>query len=138
MPAVLPGVIDRIGLGRNHRHNTAGEQLLTRAFYLVGSGAELEGCVVGGKAGVPPFEVLTKAAVDHSDSHLRLRPHFTLRRHLGAPYLDLLRFFFNHRRFMRSRRAERKDKSPCELMTGQEHPHRLTLLGLGLLQPQRT
>jgi hypothetical protein len=40
-----------------------------------------------------------------------------LRRHLGAPYLGLLRFFFNHRRFMRSRRAERKDRSPCELMT---------------------
>ncbi len=68
----------------------------------------------------------------------RLRPHFTLRRHLGAPYLDLLRFFFNHRRFMRSRRAERKDRSPCELMTGQEHPHWLTLLGLGPVQPQRT
>jgi hypothetical protein len=65
----------------------------------------------------------------------RLRPHFTLRRHLGAPYLDLLRFFFNHRRFMRSRRAERKDRSPCELMTGQKHPH---WLGLLLLQPQRT
>src|SRR5713226_3890771 len=42
----------------------------TRAFYLVGSGAELEGCVVGGKAGVPPFEVLAKTAVDDSDSHL--------------------------------------------------------------------
>ena len=68
----------------------------------------------------------------------RLRPHFTLRRHLGEPYLDLLRFFFNHRRFMRSRRAERKDRSPCELMTGQEHPHWLTLLGLGPLQPQQT
>ena len=37
-----------------------------RAFYLVGSGAELEGCVVGGKAGVPPFEVLAKTAVDDS------------------------------------------------------------------------
>ena len=68
----------------------------------------------------------------------RLHPHFTLRRHLGAPYLDLLRFFFNHRRFMRSLWAERKDRSPCELMTGQEHPHWLTLLGLGPLQPQRT
>jgi len=30
----------------------------------VGSGAELEGCVVGGKAGVPSFEVLAKTAVD--------------------------------------------------------------------------
>ena len=67
----------------------------------------------------------------------RLRTHVTLRRHLGGSYLDLLRFFLNHRRFMRSRRAERQGKSPRELMTGQGHPHWLTLLGLGPLQPQR-
>ncbi|MFL5332436.1 MAG: hypothetical protein ACJ8H8_04505, partial [Geminicoccaceae bacterium] len=67
----------------------------------------------------------------------RLRTYFTLRRHLGGSYLDLLRYFLNHRRFMRSRRAERHGKSPRELMTGQGHPHWLTLLGLGPLQPQR-
>jgi len=67
----------------------------------------------------------------------RLRSCFTLRRHLGGSYLDLLRFFLNHRRFMRSRRAERQGKSPRELMTGSGHPHWLTLLGLGPLQPQR-
>ena len=67
----------------------------------------------------------------------RLRTYFTLRRHLGGAYLDLLRFFLNHRRFLRSRRAERQGKSPRELMTGQGHPHWLTLLGLGPLQPQR-
>jgi hypothetical protein len=64
----------------------------------------------------------------------RLRNYFTLRRHLGAPYLELLRFFLNHRRFVRSRRAEREGKSPRELMTGQPHPHWMTLLGLGELQ----
>jgi len=67
----------------------------------------------------------------------RLRPCFTLRRHLGGAYLSLLQFFLNHRRFLRSRRAERHGKSPRELMTGQGHPHWLTLLGLGPLQPQR-
>ncbi|MGF6812943.1 hypothetical protein OKW30_008160 [Paraburkholderia sp. Clong3] len=67
----------------------------------------------------------------------RLRNHFTLRRHLGAPYLDLLRFFLNHRRFMRSRRAGRQGRSPCELMTGRDHPHWLTLLGLGTLQSRQ-
>jgi hypothetical protein len=67
----------------------------------------------------------------------RLRNYFTLRRHLGESYLSLLQFFLNHRRFMRSRRAERNGKSPCELMTGQGHPHWLTLLGLGLPQPLR-
>ena len=66
----------------------------------------------------------------------RLRNDFTLRRHLGGWFLDLLRFFLNHRRFMRSRRVERIGKSPRELMTGQGHPHWLTLLGLGPLQHQ--
>jgi hypothetical protein len=67
----------------------------------------------------------------------RLRTYFTLRRHLGGSYLDLLRFFLNHRCFLRSRHAERQGKSPRELMTGQGHPHWLTLLGLGPLQPQQ-
>ena len=67
----------------------------------------------------------------------RLRICFTLRRHLGGAYLELLRFFLNHRRFPRSRHAERQGKSPCELLTGQAHPHWLTLLGLGELQPRR-
>ena len=67
----------------------------------------------------------------------RLRNYFTLRRHLGGSYLDLLQFFLNHRCFMRSRRAERIGKSPRQLMTGQSHPHWLTLLGLGPLLPQQ-
>jgi hypothetical protein len=61
----------------------------------------------------------------------RLRNYFTLRRQLGGSYLGLLRFFLNHRRFMRSRRAERNGKSPWQLLTNQCHPHWLTLLGLG-------
>ncbi len=66
----------------------------------------------------------------------RLHSFFTLRRDPGGAYLDLLRFFLNHRRFLRSRYAERQGKSPRELMTGRGHPHWLTLLGLGPLQPQ--
>jgi len=77
----------------------------------------------------------SSALVENLNS--RLRTYFTLRRHLGGSYLDLLRFFLNHRRFMRSRCAERNGKSPRELMTSQGHPHWLTLLGLGPLQPQR-
>jgi len=59
----------------------------------------------------------------------RLRNYFFLRRHLGAAYLGLLRFFLNHRCFMRSQRAERVGRSPAELMTGEKHPHWLELLG---------
>ena len=59
----------------------------------------------------------------------RLRNYFTLRRHLGSAYLDLLRFFLNHRRFMRSEHAERVGKSPAELLNGSEHAHWLGLLG---------
>jgi len=58
----------------------------------------------------------------------RLRTYFTLRRHLGGSHLSLLRFFLNHRCFLRSRRVERQGKSPRELMTGQGHPHWLALL----------
>src|ERR1035437_81828 len=68
----------------------------------------------------------------------RLRNYFTLRRQLGGEYLGLLQFFLNHRTFLRSRVAERVGKSPKQLMTGQAHPHWLTLLGFGQPQPLRT
>ena len=67
----------------------------------------------------------------------RLRNYFTLRRNVGGEYLSLLQFFLNHRTFLRSRVHERVDKSPRQLMTGQAHPHWLTLLGFGLPQPPR-
>lgn len=59
----------------------------------------------------------------------RLRNYFFLRRDIGTDYLDLLRFFLNHRRFQRSRHPERVGRSPAELLTGQSHPHWLELLG---------
>jgi len=59
----------------------------------------------------------------------RLRNYFFLRRHIGNGYLDLLRFFLNHRRFLRSDRPERVGKSPTELLNSQSHSHWLELLG---------
>ncbi|MCX7108611.1 MAG: hypothetical protein NTX45_00515 [Proteobacteria bacterium] len=59
----------------------------------------------------------------------RLRNYFFLRRHLGQGYLDLLRFFLNHRPFARSEHPGRVGKSPAEPMTGKRHPHWLELLG---------
>ncbi len=60
--------------------------------------------------------------------------YFFLRKHLNSDYLDLLRFFLNHRTFRSSRVPERVGKSPTELMTGAKHPHWLEMLGFDLLQ----
>jgi hypothetical protein len=59
----------------------------------------------------------------------RLRNYFFLRREIGAGYLELLQFFLNQRRFLRSEHSERVDKSPAELLTGKAHPHWLEMLG---------
>jgi hypothetical protein len=59
----------------------------------------------------------------------RLRSYFFLRRHLGPGYLQLLQFFLNHRRFLRSEHPQRVNKSPAELLTESGHPHWLEMLG---------
>ncbi|MFA5690027.1 MAG: hypothetical protein WC959_12970 [Kiritimatiellales bacterium] len=64
----------------------------------------------------------------------RLRCYFFLRRQIGNGYLDLLRFFLNHRRFLRSEHPERVDKSPAELLSGKTHPHWLELLGFEMFK----
>jgi len=64
----------------------------------------------------------------------RLRTYFTLRRELGNEYLHFLRFFLNHRRFIRSEYVERVGKSPTELLTGKPHRHWLELLGFQLFK----
>lgn len=56
------------------------------------------------------------------------------RQSLNDSYLNLLQFFLNHRRFMRSEVPERVGKSPKELMTGEAHPHWLELLGFQRFQ----
>jgi hypothetical protein len=64
----------------------------------------------------------------------RLRSYFFLRRSLGDDYLSLLKFFLNHRQFMRSLKPERVGKSPKQLLTGKAHPHWLELLGFKRFQ----
>jgi hypothetical protein len=64
----------------------------------------------------------------------RLRNYFFLRKEVGQGYLELLRFFLNHRRFLRSEHAARVGKSPAELLSGQEHSHWLELLGYQLFR----
>ena len=67
----------------------------------------------------------------------RIRVCLTNRRHLngGRSWLGLLQFVLNHRPFVRSRCAERVNRTPRELMSGEPHEHWLTLLGFGPLQP---
>jgi hypothetical protein len=74
----------------------------------------------------------TSSLVENLNS--RLRNYFFLRRQLGPQYLDLLRFFLNHRTFMRSECPERVGKSPTQLMTEQPHAHWLELLGFERFQ----
>jgi hypothetical protein len=59
----------------------------------------------------------------------RLRNYFFLRRDIGSASLPLLRFFLNHRPYLRSAKPERRGKTPAQLLTGQAHPHWLEILG---------
>jgi hypothetical protein len=80
-------------------------------------------------------EVLRGAVVRASsvveNVNSRLRNYFFLRKEVGQGYLELLRFFLNHRRFLRSEHTQRVGKSPAELLSGKEHPHWLEMLGYG-------
>ena len=74
-------------------------------------------------------EKVVRASSIIENINSRLRNYFFLRREIGAGYLELLQFFLNHRRFLRSEHRERVDKSPAELLTGQPHLHWLEMLG---------
>ena len=65
----------------------------------------------------------------------RVRNYLFLRKEVGGDYLDLLRFFLNHRRFLRSEHPQRVGKSPAELLSGQAHAHWLEMLGHQLFCP---
>jgi hypothetical protein len=58
----------------------------------------------------------------------RLRTYFFLWRRTSRRYLELLRFYLNHRVYPRSARPERVGKSPCQLLTGQPHAFWLDML----------
>jgi hypothetical protein len=58
----------------------------------------------------------------------RLRCYFYLWRGARRPYLELLRFYLNHRPYARSAHPERVGKSPWQLLSGQSHPFWLDML----------
>lgn len=84
-----------------------------------------------------PIEQAVKEAVDttHRASSLienfnsRLSPYFFLRKNIDNRFLQLLRFYFNHRAFTASEHPKRKNKSPAQLLHQKKHPHWLEMLG---------
>ena len=64
----------------------------------------------------------------------RLRNYFFLRKNIGKEYLEILQFFLNNRRFMRSENKDRKGKSPAEIMENKKHDHWLEMLGFKLFK----
>lgn len=69
----------------------------------------------------------TSSMVENLNS--RLRPYFFLRKEIGCNYLELLRFYLNHTKFLRSSQPHRKGKTPAEILSGNEHKHWLEMLG---------
>ncbi|MGH9365105.1 MAG: hypothetical protein ACRD1B_07560, partial [Thermoanaerobaculia bacterium] len=79
-------------------------------------------------------ETTVRASSMVENLNSRLRCYFFLRREVGPDYLELLRFFLNHRRFPRSRKAERAERSPAEILNGKSFPHWLQQLGFSGFQ----
>jgi hypothetical protein len=100
--------------------------------------AHIEGKVGGFEAVMQAMAQTPRCSSMVENLNSRLRNYFTLLRQLGGQYLELLKFFLNHRTFLRSRVPERVGKSPCQILTGGAHPHWLTMLGFGPRQPQRS
>ena len=96
------------------------QELLGSRFYHLGEAT----------ADVARQTVRASSSIENFNS--RLRSYFSLRRHLGPGYLQLLPFFLNHRRFLRSEHPQRVNKSPAELLTGSGHAHWLEMLGYQL------
>lgn len=88
--------------------------------------------VAGLAEGLRAAVVRASSVVENVNS--RLRNYFFLRKEVGQGYLELLRFFLNHRRFLRSEHAARVGKSPAELLHGQAHEHWLKMLGYQLFR----
>jgi hypothetical protein len=86
------------------------QQLGARYYGLSEAVAEMAGRVVR-----------ASSLVENLNS--RWRSCFCWRRQLGPDYLELLKFFLNHRRLQRSEHAARVGQSPAELLSGQEHSH---------------
>ena len=51
----------------------------------------------------------------------RIRPYLSLKRAVYDKFTDLMQFYLNTHKYRRSRKEERKGKSPLELLTKKDH-----------------
>jgi hypothetical protein len=58
-----------------------------------------------------------------------IRPYLSLKKTVLGNFLNLMQFYFNTRKYKRSRCEERIGKSPIELLTGEKYDDPLTILG---------
>ena len=54
----------------------------------------------------------------------RIRAFCNLRKQMGAKFSELLKFFLNHNALTCSRKKERKNKTPAEILNKKSHPRR--------------
>lgn len=59
----------------------------------------------------------------------RIKPYYEIRKQIGRGFNELLRFFINHTPLSCSRKKERKNKTPAELLMKQAHSSWLEMLG---------
>ena len=83
---------------------------------------DIEDAVIQAMSEVEP----TSSMVENLNG--RVRQYLDPRKNLGRDYLELIRFYLNHVKFLRSR-TNRAGKTPAELMTNQKHEHWLEMLG---------
>lgn len=65
----------------------------------------------------------------------RIRPFCNLRKQMGTNFSELLKFFLNHNPLVCSRKKDRKNKTPSEILNQKKHPHWLEMLGFEPVQP---
>ncbi len=69
----------------------------------------------------------TSSMVENLNS--RISKYFFLCQEIGYDFLELLRFYLKHSKFLRSEKEERRGKTPAEILYGKEHPPWLEMLG---------
>ena len=65
----------------------------------------------------------------------RIRPTLSKKRYSSPKFLELKRLYLNLRPYIRSRKDERKGKSPYELVTGDNSVNFFALLGIAVAEP---